>query len=173
MECKAMLGGKIYCTPCADKLFSKENTGQSSREPVATAAIDSQAKPETKAPSKTSSAQSTDNTSGQGSAAIVPDEIKGWSWGAFFLNWIWGIGNRVWIAFIVLVLGIIWAIVLGIKGNEWAWRNKKWDSIEHFKKTQRAWKRWGIALFIIAIIISVISVIISVISAGLAFDVSI
>jgi len=173
MECKAVLGGKIYCTPCADKLFIKENAGQSARETAAPAAIDSQTKPETKPPSKMYSTQPSDNTSGQGSTAVVPDEIKGWSWGAFFLSWIWGIGNRVWIAFIVFVLGIIWAIVLGIKGNEWAWKNKKWDSVEHFKKTQRTWKRWGIALFIIAIIISIISIIISVISAGLAFDISI
>lgn len=28
MECKAMLGGKIYCTPCADKLFVKGNDPQ-------------------------------------------------------------------------------------------------------------------------------------------------
>ena len=24
----------------------------------------------------------------------IPDGVKGWSWGAFFLNWIWAIGNR-------------------------------------------------------------------------------
>lgn len=28
------------------------------------------------------------NTSGQGSSAAVPEEVKGWSWGAFFLSWI-------------------------------------------------------------------------------------
>jgi hypothetical protein len=34
------------------------------------------------------------------------------------------------------------AIALGLKGSEWAWRHKKWDSVEHFKKVQR---RWAIA----------------------------
>ncbi len=24
----------------------------------------------------------------------IPDGIKGWSWGAFLLSWIWAIGNR-------------------------------------------------------------------------------
>ena len=38
------------------------------------------------------------NTSGQGFSTTVPLEIKGWSWGAFFLTWVWGIGNRVWLA---------------------------------------------------------------------------
>ena len=26
VECKALLGGKIYCTPCADKIFVHEKT---------------------------------------------------------------------------------------------------------------------------------------------------
>lgn len=30
----------------------------------------------------------TDNNSGQGKNIEIPDEIKGWSWGAFLLNWI-------------------------------------------------------------------------------------
>ena len=25
----------------------------------------------------------------------VPNEIKGWNWGAFFFNWIWGVCNGV------------------------------------------------------------------------------
>jgi len=28
------------------------------------------------------------------SPAEVPDEIDRWNWGAFLLNWIWGIGNN-------------------------------------------------------------------------------
>ena len=33
------------------------------------------------------------NTSGYGSLASMPPEIRHWNWGAFFLTWIWGIGN--------------------------------------------------------------------------------
>ncbi|WP_236144773.1 hypothetical protein [Nostoc sp. CMAA1605] len=31
------------------------------------------------------------------------------------------------------------AIILGIKGNEWAWKSKRWASIEAFKANQRTW----------------------------------
>lgn len=31
---------------------------------------------------------SAENTSGGGSAVALPEGVKGWSWGAFLLNWI-------------------------------------------------------------------------------------
>lgn len=43
-------------------------------------------------------------------------------------------------------------IVLGIKGNEWAWRNNKWESVEQFISSQNKWKPWGIIFFILAIL---------------------
>ncbi len=98
--------------------------------------------------------ETAENTSGQGKLAIVPEEVKGWSWGAFCLTWIWGIFNSVWIALLCLIpfFNLAWAIVLGVQGNEWAWRNKKWDSIEHFKSTQRSWNIAGIVVFAISIV---------------------
>ena len=93
------------------------------------------------------------NTSGQGlTIGDVPPEIKEWNWGAFFLTWIWGIGNKVWLSLIALIplpfVGLAMGILLGIKGNEWAWQCKKWDSIEQFRHRQRIWMYWGIAGFI-------------------------
>ena len=93
------------------------------------------------------------NNSGQGFLqGDVPDEIKEWNWGAFVLTWIWGVGNRVWVSLVALApvpfLGLAVGIVLGIKGNEWAWQCKKWDSVEQFRKRQRIWMYWGIAAFI-------------------------
>ena len=38
------------------------------------------------------------NNSGQGKMAALPPELTGWNWGAFFLTWIWGIGNSTFIA---------------------------------------------------------------------------
>ena len=98
-----------------------------------------------------------ENTSGQGESATVPEEVKGWSWGAFALTWIWGVCNGVLIALLcfIPIFGIAWAFVLGIKGNEWAWRNKKWDSIEQFKSTQSSWNIAGIIVFAIAIVVLV------------------
>ena len=37
----------------------------------------------------------------------------------------------------------------GVQGNEWAWKSKRWDSIEHFKRTQKKWRNWGIVIFVI------------------------
>lgn len=95
------------------------------------------------------------NTSGQGSLVVVPDEIKGWNWGAFFLTFIWGASNKVWSSALVGVPGIgaLVPFVIGVKGSEWAWQNKEWESVEHFKEVQRKWAIWGFAIFIASIVI--------------------
>lgn len=87
-----------------------------------------------------------ENTSGQGPAATVPAEIDKWNWGALLLNWIWGIGNRTPIAFLMFVpfVNFAMAFVLGAKGSAWAWRHKRWESVEHFRSVQRKWARWGL-----------------------------
>lgn len=94
------------------------------------------------------------NNSGQGNAQSVPSEVKGWNWGAFFLTWIWGIGNNVWLALLALFpgLNLIIAIILGVKGREWAWQNKRWSSVEDFKHSQRTWAIVGLILTIVFII---------------------
>ena len=101
-----------------------------------------------------------ENTSGQGESTIVPEEVKGWSWAGFGLTWIWGVFNGVLISLLVLIpfpfFSLAWAIVLGVKGNEWAWRNKKWDSVEHFKNTQKPWNIAGIVIFAISIVALII-----------------
>lgn len=95
------------------------------------------------------------NTSGQGPSALVPEEIKGWNWGAFWLNWIWAIGNQVWIGLLALVLGIIMAIILGIKGNEWAWQSRRFESVEQFKQVQAAWSKWGWIYFAVSVVVAI------------------
>ena len=85
--------------------------------------------------------QSNNVESGHGPSTIVPSEVKRWNWGAFFLHWIWGVFNNTFIALLCLipVVNLVMPFVLGFKGNEWAWRNKKWSSIEDFHQTQRNW----------------------------------
>ena len=99
-----------------------------------------------------------ENTSGQGKNAVVPPEIAGWNWGAFFLNWIWGLGNSTFIALLTLLpfVNIVMVFVLGAKGNAWAWQNKRWDSVEHFKRVQRKWTI--AALVMIAAIVVLVGV---------------
>lgn len=88
----------------------------------------------------------TNNNSGQGQGTEIPAEIKGWNWGAFLLQWIWGLGNKSYKTFMVYIpfAGIVFFFINGAKGNEWAWQNRKWESIEHFKKVQRKWTKAGL-----------------------------
>jgi hypothetical protein len=106
------------------------------------------------------------NNSGTGGPA--PEEIKGWNWGAFFLNWIWGVGNGVWLSLLVFVLSGIWQIVLGVKGSEWAWQNRRWESVEQFKETQRVWAMWGWIVFAISFVLGIIAGIIGGVMGAMA-----
>jgi len=85
----------------------------------------------------------------------IPDEIKGWNWGAFFLSWIWGIGNRVWVALLALIFpfSLIMPFILGYKGNEWAWQKNDWNDIKQFKRLQRRWAYVGFVVIGILLII--------------------
>jgi serine/threonine-protein kinase len=99
------------------------------------------------------------NNSGQGgifdSSIQVPDEIKGWNWGAFLLAPFWLFPNRVWIGLLIWIPSINWWMVclnlampfiLGAKGNEWSWKSRKWSSGSAFKAHQRAWTIWGLII---------------------------
>jgi Cytochrome oxidase complex assembly protein 1 len=80
----------------------------------------------------------------------IPPEANRWNWGAFLLNWIWGVGNNTYIALLTLIpfVGIVMIFVLGAKGSRWAWKNGRWDSVEHFKRVQRLWAIWSFVIII-------------------------
>ncbi|MCD7740256.1 MAG: DUF2628 domain-containing protein [Candidatus Gastranaerophilales bacterium] len=122
------------------------------------------------------------NNSGGGKDIIVPDEVKNhFNWGAFLVGWIWGIGNKSYLTFlgfisiplavifyfviqipdivariVLQLIGLGLAIWFGIKGNEWAWQNKKFKSIKNFHEYQRKWVIWGIILVVIGSIAGLI-----------------
>ena len=98
-----------------------------------------------------------ENTSGQGKNAVVPPEIDKWNWGAFMMNIIWGLGNKTYISLLCLlpIANVVMPFILGAKGSRWAWQNKKWDSVEHFQRVQRAWVKWAL-IMIAAIVLLVI-----------------
>lgn len=100
-----------------------------------------------------------ENTSGQGKAAVIPPGVDRWNWGAFLLNWIWGIGNSVFIALLMFVplVNIVMWFVLGAKGSVWAWRNRRWDSVEHFQRVQRKWAIWGVVIYLLGIGVGVLA----------------
>ena len=77
----------------------------------------------------------------------IPAEIKNkFNWGAFFLGWLWGLFNKSYItllqipiAFIPIIGPIInigLAVWFGKKGNEWALKNKHFNSLDEFVKFQ-------------------------------------
>lgn len=80
----------------------------------------------------------------------VPDGVRGWSWGAFLLNWIWAVGNNTWIGLLALVpfVNIPMVFWLGMNGREHAWRNRHWDSIDHFNRVQRLWSQWAVRIIL-------------------------
>jgi hypothetical protein len=113
------------------------------------------------------------NTSGMGKDSIIPDEIKKWSWGAFAFSWIWGLFNSSYVTLLIFTvpilsfllysvlgfrsllpidLGLPFTIWFGIQGNAWAWRNKRWDSIERFRAVQRSWA-WAVLIFWVLILV--------------------
>ncbi len=86
----------------------------------------------------------------------IPSEVKGWNWGATLIPLVWGLWHKIIIytilgyllATLIPVLGfIIWAIIFGIKGNEWAWKYGEWENIDQFKESQRKWKIAGFIIF--------------------------
>lgn len=86
--------------------------------------------------------------------STVPEEIKGFNWGAFGLSIFWGIGNKAYLSLLCLIpfFNFIWMFVCGFKGNEWAWKNGQYQNVEEFKKVQDSWKLPGIISFIISTI---------------------
>ena len=96
-----------------------------------------------------------DERSGKGEASVVPEEIKGWNWGAAGLTWIWGVYHGVWISLLILIplVNIIILIILGLKGSEWAWKKQQCESVEKFVISQNKWKPWGILFFVLGILI--------------------
>lgn len=124
--------------------------------------------------------------------AKLPDELRKFNLGAFFLTWIWGIFHRVWIALFVLVIALIsyvlsnatglfyvvqplaglfilgYAIFLGFKGNELAWKTGRYNDIETYKKTEKKWATAGTIVFVSLSILGAIFLVGAISSASLS-----
>lgn len=142
-ECKVEYQGRIFCNSCIEKKVLA--TGTTSVQPAVPTDV---------------------NTSGTGSGAVVPPGLGDWNWGGFILTWIWGIGNSVWWSFLVFIpyLGfLVMSWILAFKGNEWAWQNKRWESVEHFKRVQHVWALWAIWLTVASTILVVVITVIAIV----------
>ena len=96
----------------------------------------------------------------------TPSIIGKWNWGAFGLNWLWGIFNGLYwpLLFILInlvpyvgwIASLIGCFYLGMKGNELSWNsNKKWQSVTEFEKAQSNWSVAGLC-FLVVFIISIL-----------------
>lgn len=96
-----------------------------------------------------------DSVVGKVASGDFPRETQKWNWGAALLTWIWALGNKsygwalIGLLLNITVVGWIVAFFLfGFNGSEWAWRNRKWENIGHFQRIQRAWRNWGIVMYL-------------------------
>ena len=70
------------------------------------------------------------------------DFTKEFNWGAFLGTWIWGLCNK---SYKTLWMFLLWftpwntyfALYCGLKGNEWAYKNKKCTDVEKFNESQK------------------------------------
>ena len=121
------------------------------------------------------------NTSGTGEAAVVPEEIiKKFNWGAFLLTWIWGLGNKTYLPLIIIPVSFVpflgsiinfgLSIWFGMKGNEWAWRNKRFISEEDFHSYQKLWTTIGIIWLLLMSVVGIIVAILAYNNAPAFFE---
>lgn len=92
----------------------------------------------------------------------LPQELRHFNWGAFLMNWIWGIMHKKYITllyFVACIIPIIGPIAIsiwfGFAGNKWAWESKNWESIEQFNEIQKNWVKLWIILCIVSLIIAI------------------
>lgn len=88
-----------------------------------------------------------------------PVELKRFNWGAFLMNWIWGVMHGKYItllyfaACIIPVIGpIAISVWFGFAGNKWAWNSRNWASIDEFNRVQRNWVKLWIVLSVLSLI---------------------
>ncbi len=91
-----------------------------------------------------------------------PQELKRFNWGAFLLNWIWGIMHKKYITllyFVACIIPVIGPLAIsiwfGFAGNKWAWQSKKWDSIESFNESQQNWVKLWFILVVLGLIFAI------------------
>ncbi len=109
------------------------------------------------------------NDSGTGEGAQLPPGIGKWNWGAFFFPVFWGWSHnqsgRAWaifgtnfIPFVGGIISFVLTIMMASQGNSLAWKHRRWDSVEHLKKTEQVWSYWAIGFIVLSLLVLLIAV---------------
>ena len=94
-------------------------------------------------------------TKGKITGALPYDYKKEFNWGAFWGTWIWGLFNKSYIPLWELLLwltpfGFYFQMYCGLKGNEWAFKNKNCEDVDKFNKSQ---KTQGIIFTVLSLVV--------------------
>ncbi|MBV8298865.1 MAG: toll/interleukin-1 receptor domain-containing protein [Candidatus Eremiobacteraeota bacterium] len=100
--------------------------------------------------------------------AIPAELLAKWSWGPFFVPWLWvwwnaGAGPKV-VGLLVLIslfvyfkVGIVvcfaYGVFLGLKGNSIMVAHRHFTRPEELVRVQRAWARWGLVVFLAELVV--------------------
>ena len=111
-------------------------------------------------------------TPGKVTSKMPYDVTKVFNWGAFFGTWIWGLINKSYIPCWYLLLfftpwGFYFQLICGLKGNEWAYNNKKCTDVEKFNESQQKQTTiWTVLTFVGVPVLYIIFIIL--ITVGIA-----
>lgn len=150
----------MYCTSCGKKIDDHSNFCEFCGKPT------------------NNKKEATDSKKEHKAQADIPN-IGHFSWGGAFITFWYAIYMKFrfwWVLLIVLELLIerglsssantaiagliqflVVSIFIGFNARKWAWKTRKWDSLEQFLVTQRAWDMWGVVVFILIIVVGVLS----------------
>ncbi len=151
------VGKAGYCSVCNNYVYTTEDGSCQFGHAAENISYTAEAGLHDKTASELWEMRFPENSSGKGKGSSVPREIKHWNWGAFLLSWIWGLANKTYLSLLAFVpyIGFVMPFVLGAKGSEWAWQNRKWSSVSQFKEVQRKWAIAGVVVYVVYIILLV------------------
>jgi hypothetical protein len=75
------------------------------------------------------------------------------------------------VMFLLVLMQIVLQVSLLLKGNQWAWQAKRWDSVQSFLTVQKRWTYFFLAIFVILFIICFIMPLIFIITMSGLFTV--
>ena len=112
------------------------------------------------------------------SGEVYPDWLLSkFNWGALGFGWWWALWNaddkRKWIGVGCFVLSLvsggipslIFAIYVGITGNRLAATSRRFETVDQFRATQRAWALWAAILLAVSIVFGALAMVLGIFAA--------